>query len=62
MPELDLVVDGADEFDPELRLIKGGGARVGGEKVDNEAHVIAVGAEPVRVSAGRKHQGLLTSA
>jgi ribose 5-phosphate isomerase A len=24
-PELDLTVDGADEFDPALRLIKGGG-------------------------------------
>src|SRR3984893_18797238 len=24
-PELDLTVDGADEFDPKLRLIKGGG-------------------------------------
>jgi ribose 5-phosphate isomerase len=25
MPELDLAVDGADEFDPNLRLTKGGG-------------------------------------
>ena len=25
-PELDLTVDGADEVDPQLRLIKGGGA------------------------------------
>src|SRR3984893_13571898 len=24
-PELDMTVDGADEFDPKLRLIKGGG-------------------------------------
>ncbi len=26
MPELDLTIDGADEIDPQLRLIKGGGA------------------------------------
>jgi ribose 5-phosphate isomerase A len=32
-PELDLVVDGADEIDPELRLIKGGGAAHLREKI-----------------------------
>ena len=41
------------------RLIKGGGARVEGEKVEDEARVVTVAA-PVRVSAGRKHHGLLT--
>lgn len=41
------------------RLIKGGGARVDGEKVVDEAQLIAVEA-PVRVSAGKKHHGLLT--
>jgi len=41
------------------RLIKGGGARVDGEKVVDEAQVIAVDA-PVRVSAGKKNHGLLT--
>ncbi|KQM40790.1 tyrosine--tRNA ligase [Sphingomonas sp. Leaf10] len=41
------------------RLIKGGGARVDGEKVTDEAQVIAVDA-PVRVSAGKKNHGLLT--
>lgn len=32
-PELDLTVDGADEFDPELRLIKGGGGALLREKI-----------------------------
>ncbi len=41
------------------RLIKGGGARVDGEKVVDEGQVIAVDA-PVRVSSGKKHHGLLT--
>lgn len=42
------------------RLIKGGGARIDGVKVDDEAQAIAVGDAPVRVSAGKKHHGLLT--
>ena len=32
-PELDLTVDGTDEFDPELRLIKGGGGALLREKI-----------------------------
>ncbi len=44
------------------RLIKGGGARVSGEKIDDEAATTTVGAEPVRISAGKKHHGLLTPA
>jgi ribose 5-phosphate isomerase A len=32
-PELDLTIDGADEFDPALRLIKGGGAALLREKI-----------------------------
>lgn len=32
-PELDLAVDGADELDPELRLIKGGGGALLREKI-----------------------------
>jgi len=43
------------------RLIKGGGARVDGEKVGDEAMVIAIGAEPVRLSAGKKNHGLLVA-
>jgi len=44
------------------RLIKGGGARVEGDKVEDETLLVAVTEGPVRVSAGRKHHGLLTSA
>ncbi len=33
VPELDLTVDGADEFDPQLRLIKGGGGAHLREKI-----------------------------
>ena len=33
MPELDLTVDGADEYDPALRLIKGGGGALLREKI-----------------------------
>ena len=33
VPELDLVIDGADEFDPQLRLIKGGGGALLREKI-----------------------------
>ena len=33
LPELDLTVDGADEFDPQLRLIKGGGGALLREKI-----------------------------
>jgi ribose 5-phosphate isomerase A len=32
-PSLDLTVDGADEIDPQLRLIKGGGGALLGEKI-----------------------------
>ncbi|CAN5257245.1 tyrosine--tRNA ligase [soil metagenome] len=41
------------------RLIKGGGARVGPEKVTDEALVIVVGDDPVSIAAGKKHHGLL---
>lgn len=42
------------------RLIKQGGARIDGEKVSDEAATITLGDAPVRVSAGRKHHGLVT--
>ena len=41
------------------RLIAGGGARIDGEKVTDEAALIAPGAEPVKVSAGKKLHGLI---
>lgn len=42
------------------RLIKGGGARVDGEKVADEAQMVSVGDAPVRISAGKKSHGVLT--
>ena len=42
------------------RLIKGGGARVDGEKIVDETLSVMVGDAPVRVSAGKKHHGILT--
>jgi ribose 5-phosphate isomerase A len=36
-PALDLTIDGADEIDPELRLIKGGGAALLREKIVAQA-------------------------
>jgi tyrosyl-tRNA synthetase len=44
------------------RLIAGGGARVDGEKVADEAFTIVMAGNPLRVSAGKKHHGLLTPA
>ena len=41
------------------RLIAGGGARIGADKVTDPAATIEVGAEPVRIAAGKKHHGLL---
>jgi len=43
------------------RLIKGGGARVGDDKVSDETLVVTVGTEPVRIAAGKKHHGLLVA-
>jgi tyrosyl-tRNA synthetase len=41
------------------RLIAGGGARIDGEKVTDEGTMIAPGADPVRISAGKKLHGLI---
>ena len=41
------------------RLIKGGGARVDGEKVADEAAVVTLAGASVRVSAGKKHHGIV---
>jgi len=42
------------------RLIKGGGARIDGEKVGDENAVVAVGEVGVKLSAGKKAHGVLT--
>ncbi|WP_375390560.1 tyrosine--tRNA ligase [uncultured Sphingomonas sp.] len=44
------------------RLIAGGGARVGGEKVGDEAATVTVSGAPLRISAGKKLHGLLLPA
>ncbi len=44
------------------RLIKGGGARIDGEKVADEAAVVTVAHAPVRISAGKKHHGMVNPA
>jgi tyrosyl-tRNA synthetase len=43
------------------RLIQGGGARVAGEKVTDEAMTITVGPDPVAIAAGKKNHGLLVA-
>jgi ribose 5-phosphate isomerase A len=52
LSRIDLTIDGADEFDPELRLIKGGGAALLREKIIAEASdrmvVIADAAKEVK--------------
>jgi tyrosyl-tRNA synthetase len=42
------------------RMIKGGGARINGEQTKDEAAMIAVSAEGVRVSAGKKLHGVVS--
>jgi ribose 5-phosphate isomerase A len=52
-PELDVTVDGTDEFDPQLRLIKGGGGALLREKIVASATkqevIIADSSKSVRV-------------
>lgn len=64
-PTLDLTVDGADELDDELRLIKGGGGALLREKIvaaasermiviaDASKHVAVLGAFPLPVEVAR---------
>ncbi len=42
------------------RMIKGGGARIDGEKVSDEAAIVTVGDAGVKLSAGKKAHGVLT--
>ncbi len=44
------------------RLIKGGGARVDGEQVRDEAAIITLGDAPIRLSAGKKLHGVIIRA
>ncbi len=44
------------------RLIKGGGARIDGVQVTDEAARVTLGTAPIRISAGKKLHGVLTSA
>jgi ribose 5-phosphate isomerase A len=53
-PELDLTVDGADELDSQLRLIKGGGAALLREKI-----VAAASRNMVVIADISKHVGVL---
>lgn len=56
LERLDLTIDGADEFDPQLRLIKGGGAALLREKIIADASarmvVIADVTKEVKVLGG----------
>lgn len=57
-PVLDLTIDGADEVDPQLNLIKGGGAALLREKIVAQAsrrEVIAVDESKLSEILGTKH-------
>lgn len=43
------------------RLIKGGGARADGVRIEDDGAQLVVGPDGVRLSAGKKHHGMLTS-
>jgi tyrosyl-tRNA synthetase len=42
------------------RMIKGGGARIDGNQITDESHVILIMDQSLRISAGKKAHGLLT--
>lgn len=44
------------------RMIRGGGARIDGEKIDDENATVCAGTEPVRLSAGKKKHGVVVAA
>ena len=44
------------------RLVAGGGAKVNGERVDDDMLAIPVDGDAVRISAGKKNHGLLNPA
>jgi ribose 5-phosphate isomerase A len=72
LPELDLVIDGADEFDDALRLIKGGGGALLREKIvaaasrsmvviaDRSKQVAVLGRFPLPVEVNRFGLGATT--
>ncbi len=72
LPELDLTIDGADEFDPALNLIKGGGGALLREKIvatasasmvviaDGSKRVSRLGAFPLPVEVNRFGLGATT--
>ena len=41
------------------RLIKGGGARIDGEQINDLGAAISIGDDPIRISAGKKKHGVL---
>lgn len=65
LSELDMTVDGADEFDPQLRLIKGGGGALWREKIvaaaskrmiviaDSSKAVVRLGKFPLPIEISR---------
>jgi ribose 5-phosphate isomerase A len=55
-PEIDITIDGADEVDPQLRLIKGGGGALTREKVIASASkkmVVVVDSSKVVIALGK---------